>query len=206
MTEPHAAGTAGLLIDGDTLGESLRAVARAAPRASVTFPGLATSITNASLLTLAEHCARRLVADGVRRGDIVGLAAAPGPGLLAGFFGCWLAGAAVTVLPTRSGFSTTEGQVRRIGRMMDTAGMRHLVAGDPGDEMVWRLAQRRTGLCVVPALPADAPSGPLPPAEPADLAVVQFTSGTVTEPRGVLLSHRAVMAGLRAIAVSARFG
>ena len=204
MMENHAMGTTGLLLDGATLGESLRAVARAAPQASVTFPGLATSITNTSLLGRAEHCARRLVADGVRRGDIVGLAAPAGPGLLAGFFGCWLAGAAVTVLPTRPGFASTEGQLRRIGRMMDTAGMRHLVAGDPGDELIWQLAQSRAGLRVVPALAADAPSVPLPQSDPADLAVVQFTSGTVTEPRGVLLSHRAVMAGLRAIVVSAR--
>ena len=198
--------TTDLLLDGDTLGESLRAVARAAPQASVTFPGLATSITNVSLLSRAEHCARRLVADGVRPADIVGLVAPAGPGLLAGLFGCWLAGAAVTVLPALPGFSSTEGQLRRLGRMMDTAGMRHLVADDINDEMVWRLAQNRLGLCVVPALSADAPAVPLPRNDPADLAVVQFTSGTVTEPRGVLLRHGAVMAGLRAIAISARHG
>jgi fatty-acyl-CoA synthase len=204
MTEVHATGTAGLLLDGDTLGESLRAVACAAPQASVTFPGLAASMSNASLLNRAEQCARLLVADGVRRGDIVGLVAPPGPGLLAGLFGCWLAGAAVTVLPTQSGFSSTEGQLSRISRMMDTAGMRHLIAGDLGDDMVGRLVQCRTGLRVVPALVADAPFVALPHGDPGDLAVVQFTSGTVTEPRGVLLSHRAVLAGLRAIAVSAR--
>jgi fatty-acyl-CoA synthase len=192
-----------LLLDGGTLGESLRAVAGAAPEATVSFPGLGTSITNTWLLSRAEHCARRLVADGACPGDIVGLVAPAGPGLYAGLFGCWLAGAAVTVLPARPGFASTEGQLRRLGRMMDTAGMRHLVADDMNDEVVWRLAQNRPGLCVAPALPAEAPSVPLPRSDPADLAVVQFTSGTVTEPRGVLLSHRAIMAGLRAIVVSA---
>lgn len=192
------------LLDGGTLGESLRAIARAAPRASVSFPGLATSVTTARLLSHAEHCARRLIADGVRPGEIVGLFASAGPGLLAGLFGCWLAGAAATVLPARLGFVGTTGQIGRLERMMDAAGMRHLIAGDTNDELVRQLARDRPRLCVVPALPADAPSVPLPRSDPADLAVVQFTSGTVTEPRGVLLSHRAIMAGLRAIVVSAR--
>jgi fatty-acyl-CoA synthase len=195
-----------LLLDGDTLGEALHAVAGAAPQASISFPARATSITNTWLLSQADRCARRLVADGVRPGDIVGLLAPAGPGLMAGLFGCWLAGAAVTVVPVQLGFASTEGQLSRLGRMMDAAGMRHLVAADLNDELVRRLAQERPGLRVAPALPADAPSVPLPRSDPADLAVVQFTSGTVTEPRGVMLSHRAILAGLRAIVVSSRQG
>ncbi len=194
------------LLDGDTLGESLRAIARAAPLASVSFPGLGKRITNTWLLSHADHCARRLIADGVRPGDIVGLLAPAGPGLLAGLFGCWLAGAAVTVLPAQLGFFSTKGQLSRLGRIVDTAGMRHLIADDMNDDLVRQLAQDRPRMCVVPTLPADAPSVPLPRSDPAGLAVVQFTSGTVTEPRGVLLSHRAIMAGLRAIVVSARQG
>ena len=70
-----------LLLDGDTLGEALQAVARAAPQASISFPARATSITNTWLLSQADRCARRLVADGVRPGNIVGLLARPGQGL-----------------------------------------------------------------------------------------------------------------------------
>jgi fatty-acyl-CoA synthase len=194
------------LLAGDTLGESLRAVARAAPQASVSFPARATNMTNTWLLSHSDRCARGLVADGVRPGDIVGLIAPAGPGLLAGLFGCWLAGAAVTVVPAQLGFASTEGQLRRLGRMMDATEMRHLVADDLNDGLVRRLAQERPGLRAVPALPSDAPSVPLPRSDPGDLAVVQFTSGTVTEPRGVMLSHRAIMAGLRAIVVSSRQG
>ncbi len=206
VTQVHTMSKADLLLDGDTLGESLRAIAGAAPLASVSFPALGKRITNTWLLSHADHCARRLIADGVRPGDIVGLLAPAGPGLLAGLFGSWLAGAAVTVLPAQLGFFSTKGQLSRLGRMIDTAGMRHLVADDMTDDLVRQLAQDRPSLCVLPALPADAPSVPLPRSDPAGLAVVQFTSGTVTEPRGVLLSHRAIMAGLRAIVVSARQG
>lgn len=201
-----ATSKAAELIDGDTLAASLRAVAAAAPLASVTFPGLGKKITSTWLLDRADHCARRLIDGGVRPGDIVGVLAPPGPGLLAGLFGCWLAGAVVTVLPARPGFVNGNGQVGRLGRMVSTARVRHLVADDVHDDLVRQLAQDRLGLCVVPALAADAPSVPLPRSDPADLAVVQFTSGTVTEPRGVLLSHRAVMAALRAIVVSSRQG
>ena len=192
--------------DGGTLAEALRAVARAAPDASITFPARATSISNADLLCHAERCARGLALAGARPGNIVGLLAPAGPGLMAGLFGCWLAGAAVTVVPTRLGFASTEVQLGRIGRMMAAAGMRHLVVDDPDDELVRRLAQQRPGLRPVPALPAEAPRVPLPDSDPADLAVVQFTSGTVTEPRGVMLSHRAILAGLRAIVISSGQG
>ena len=112
----------------------------------------------------------------------------------------------MTVLPAQFGFFSTKGQLSRLGRMIGAAGIRHLVADDMNDDLVRQLAQDRPSLCVLPTLPADAPSVPLPRSDPADLAVVQFTSGTVTEPRGVLLSHRAIMAGLRAIVVSARQG
>jgi acyl-CoA synthetase (AMP-forming)/AMP-acid ligase II len=40
--------------------------------------------------------------------------------------------------------------------------------------------------------------------EPAALAVIQFTSGSTSDPRGVMLSHGTVMAGLRAVVSSGR--
>jgi acyl-CoA synthetase (AMP-forming)/AMP-acid ligase II len=47
-------------------------------------------------------------------------------------------------------------------------------------------------------------NGALPRIASADLAVVQYTSGSTMAPRGVMLTHANVLAGLSAIAVSAQ--
>ena len=182
-------------------GEALRAAAAAAPRAITVFPEADARIRVTDLLGQAESCAAALVADGVAGGDIVGVLAPTGPGLLVALFGAWLAGAAVTVLPLPT-LSDADGQRRRLYRIADSTRMRHLVADASCLEYAAPLQKALPRLRVRPAICPQAPAAALPSTAPDDLAVVQFTSGTTTHPRGVMLSHRAVIAGLRAIAIS----
>ncbi len=188
---------------GDTLGDSLLAVTASAPQAITVFPDADAQISAAGLADLAHSCARSLVADGVAPGDVVGVLAPAGPGLLAALFGTWLAGAAVTVLPLPSvGDPAT--QLGRLSRIADSAGMRHLVADARGLDCAKLLQRDRPGLRLRSAICPLPPPAVLPGVRPDDLAVVQFTSGTTTRPRGVMLSHRAVLAGLRSIVTSSR--
>jgi fatty-acyl-CoA synthase len=187
----------------DTLGDSLLAVAASAPRASTVFPDADAEISAAGLADLAHSCARSLLADGVAPGDVVGVLAPAGPGLLAALFGSWLAGAAVTVLPLPS-VGDPAAQLGRLSRIADSAGMRHLVADARGLDCARLLQRDRPGLRVWPAICPLPPRAVLPGVRPDDLAVVQFTSGTTTRPRGVMLSHRAVLAGLRSMVTSSR--
>ncbi len=186
---------------GGTLGDSLLAVAASSPQASTVFPDADAEISAAGLAELARSCARSLVADGVAPGDVVGVLAPAGPGLLAALFGTWLAGGAVTVLPLPP-VGDPAAQLGRLSRIADSAGMRHLVAHGRGLDCARLLQLDRPGLRLCPAICASPPRAVLPSVRPDDLAVVQFTSGTTTRPRGVMLSHRAVLAGLRSIVTS----
>jgi len=188
---------------GGTLGDSLLAVTASAPQAITVFPdaGAGAEISAAGLAELAHNCARSLVADGMAPGDVVGVLAPAGPGLLAALFGTWLAGGAVTVLPLPA-VGDPAAQLGRLSRIADSAGMRHLVADSRGLDCAKLLQRDRPGLRLCPAICALPPRAVLPGVRPDDLAVVQFTSGTTTRPRGVMLSHRAVLAGLRSMVTS----
>ncbi|MFI1963163.1 AMP-binding protein [Streptomyces pathocidini] len=189
---------------GRTLVDSL-AVRSAGPRpASIHFPGTGQRIDLAAVSEAAERCARHLRLAGVRPGEVVGLLAAPGPEFFVGFFGLLRAGAAVSVLPSPVGFAR-EGPLRaQLQRIVATARMRFVVCDAGLEAFVGELGALCPGLTVLRPRTSGGGGGPvLPEVRPDDLAVVQFTSGSTGRPRGVALSHRNVVAGLRAIAESA---
>lgn len=194
--------TADLLLHGDDLGQALRSVAVNAPGTTVAYPELDATITNAELLRHAEGLARALVAGGVRPGVVVGLLARSGPDLLAGLFGIWLAGAAASVLPQMVLSGDLGLQSGKLGRIVDAAGMRHLVVDPRCESSAGHLLALRPGLNAH-LVNAQGPRAlSLPDLSPDGIAVVQFTSGTTSSPRGVVLTHRAVIAGLTAVVVS----
>ncbi len=184
-------------LDGATLPEALDILARVAPSASVTFPGRGALISAGELAPAARRFALALAGLGVRREDLVGLLLPPGPDVLKSIFGTLHAGAAVVALPVRHVGQDPRGQAAMLARIADTAGMRHLIAGPEYAEIARELCR----LC--PQLTAVRPdlsggSGALPDITPHDLAFVQYTSGSTAAPKGVMVPHRAMLAGLRA--------
>jgi long-chain acyl-CoA synthetase len=147
----------------------------------------------ADIDTLAAHLAEY----GVRRGDRVMLLAANSPEWVTAFWAAHRLGA-VTVL-ANAWWSEPE-----VGHAIETASPKIVVADE-----------RRTGLVtaanvlhvdtvrsVIEGDPVAAPEL----AEPteSDPAVILFTSGTVTQAKGVLLNQRAVVANLQNILVRTR--
>jgi fatty-acyl-CoA synthase len=127
---------------------------------------------------------------GIGPGSRVGLLGDTGVDLVAALQAVWLCGAAVTVLPppTRSGDNLTA--IAADARL-------HLVvadAGPPGIE-VMDLAELAAA---ARAAPAAVPVRP----DPADLAVLQYTSGSTRDPSGVPVTHRHLAANLDAIKVA----
>ncbi|MFI6642479.1 AMP-binding protein [Streptomyces sp. NPDC050504] len=184
------------------------------PRAAVLFPHTGEQLTANGLDEASARFAHRLLSAGVRPGEVVGLLTPTAPEVFVGLFGIVRAGAAVSMLPSSPG--PPEHEAQRLAPTVDAARMRHLVVHTACAETAHALRELRPNLRLVPAdrtrtddtggpagLAGPAPADRLPAVAPEDLAVVQFTSGSTSAPKGVVLSHSTVLAGLRAIVESA---
>lgn len=186
----------------------LLAKGAAAERGAITGLRFVDRREGALLLTWRElhHRAARVGAAlqriGVRRGERVALVYPTGEEFFYGFFGA-LAAAAVPVPlypPVRLGRLAEYHE--RTARMLRAAGARVVLA----DRIVARLlgetierARPPLGCLTLDALPLTSalPAG-APPA-PDELALVQFSSGTTVDPKPVALSHRAILAQVKAL-------
>lgn len=140
------------------------------------------------LAAATYSAAAQIVEAGVRRGDIVALIVPTGPGFVAAYFGTLLAGATPAPLVPPTLFEPEE---RYIGRTADLvgAGAVLVVTENALVHVVGRVSARggldRPPLTI--SLHA-APAGEfhLPRAE---LALLQFTSGSSGQPRGVRVTY-----------------
>lgn len=132
----------------------------------------------------AEILARGLVAGGVERGDRVLLPLPSSREFAVAFFGAVLAGAVPAPCPPAPPFSRADEtrdriEVRRAAIearvVLDEVAVRELLRSEDSSE---------------------EDSSEAAPSSPEDLALVQFSSGTTSEPKAVALSHRAVTAQL----------
>ncbi|HSK74831.1 MAG TPA: fatty acyl-AMP ligase [Thermoanaerobaculia bacterium] len=136
-----------------------------------------------------------LAALGIAPGDRVALVFPTGIEFFDGFFGALLAGAVPVPLypPVRLGRMAE--YLARTARMIEVSGARIVLADSRVKRILGEaiaLAQPPLGCRTVGELPrGEAPQ--VRPA-PADLALVQFSSGTTVDPKPVALSHRALVA------------
>ena len=141
----------------------------------------------------AGACATRLASAGVGAGDKVLLWGENRPEWLVAFWGCLLRGVVVVPIDYRASASF----LQNVGQLVQA---RILLVGDEVEPAthagleVWRLADLS-----VPA-GAAAPAGPPTPTghTPArdDVAEIIFTSGATSEPKGVIITHRNVLANI----------
>jgi fatty-acyl-CoA synthase len=136
----------------------------------------------------AARQARRLIARGVEPGDAVGVLGPNRPEWVVSAFATWIAGA--VLVPVQIPLRIRDpGAFREQLRSLVAAGDCRLVLADPalaallpeGIAAAWEEKGEES---------AEAPPGPAPDSA----AVIQFTSGSTSEPKGALISHAAVMA------------
>ncbi len=162
---------------------------RGRPEANITF---------AELMRQAEGLARRIVARAAP-GERALLLCPSGIGFLVGFCGCALAGvvAVPMMLPRRH--STRDASAGIVADCTPRLALapRALIAGERGD-LVGRFDADLAWLAVDDAIPDAAPLD-LPVAGDA-LAFLQYTSGSTSAPKGVMVSHANLLANLAMIA------
>ncbi|MDX3386044.1 AMP-binding protein [Streptomyces niveiscabiei] len=189
------------MIDAGTLGDALEAMGRRERhKAVLVHPGSRTRLTAADLCTAVRRRAAHLLASGVRPGDVVAVLASPTAPALISLLAAVRAGAAVTVLPVRPMGRELPAQSEHLARIVATARARHVVVDDtpPYSELGDALRRRCAGLRLH-GVRGEARPVNLPTPGPDDLAVVQFSSGSLSAPKGVALTHRAFLAGVRTL-------
>jgi fatty-acyl-CoA synthase len=184
----------------------LRRIARAAERdTGITFVvgGGEDIVGWGDLHQQAKAHAAALQARGVRPGDHVALLSPTTRPLVTAIQGTWLAGATIVVLPLPMRLSSIDefaAQTRQRIRNADAAlvvvdaELAAFVAPEPGDPPMVGFAD----------LAGDPTAWVRPPDDPHRLAILQFTSGSTSDPKGVMLPDGALCANLDAVATAAR--
>ncbi|HEV2800038.1 MAG TPA: amino acid adenylation domain-containing protein [Pyrinomonadaceae bacterium] len=154
-------------------------------------------LSYASLDTRARAVAAWLQAN-VRRGERVALLFDPGIEFLAGFFGCLYAGAiAVPAYGSRGRRDRT--RIEAI--LQDSQPAAALTGGLRAAQTIEFAASHNLRAVSVETITDDAADDwRAPGTREAELAYLQYTSGSTTTPRGVMITHRNVLANLEYIA------
>ncbi len=150
----------------------------------------------------AVELARALAGSGVARGERLAIIAETSPDFMIFFFACQYAGLVPVPLPLSVNLGGREAYVARLRSMMKQAGARLAVAGP---DLVGYLEEAAKGLAVdflgTPddfyQLPAEG--GDLRPHGPDEPCYIQYSSGSTSLPRGVLVTQRAITENARAI-------
>ena len=166
--------------------------------------GAQTPLTYGELLERARRVAGGLVRRGVTPGRAVAIMLPTGIEYLACFLGVQLAGAVPLPIYPPARIAQIEDHFRRHERILANAEAQYLVTFDEARAVSRLLAARASGRCGLAtageldeseALALDFAASP----GPDDTAFLQYTSGSTGQPKGVVLTHRNVIASLHAM-------
>lgn len=158
-------------------------------------------LSYADLAVAVRRTAAGLVARGVAKGDVVALCSPNCPEFVVAYYAVLAAGGVVTTANPLAPAREIASQLVRSGaRWLITTealfggGARQAVASAGVRESF--VFGKATGATPFAALAGSARRAPPPAVTPDDLAILLFSSGTTGLPKGVMLSHRSLVASL----------
>ncbi|MGW7260555.1 AMP-binding protein [Streptomyces sp. NPDC054834] len=162
-------------------------------------PGGARHLTYAELDRRARALAVRLREHGAQ-GQPVLLLYPQGPEFLVGFAGCLYAGAVAVPAPLPGDRGE---RLQRVSGILKDTGARLVLtdAEHAADTSLWlAVSGRGETVCLATDLDeADPAAWRAPRTGPDDLAFLQYTSGSTSRPRGVMVTHRNLLANQEAL-------
>jgi 1-acyl-sn-glycerol-3-phosphate acyltransferase len=165
-----------------------------------------TPITYGQLWAEARRLASGLCARGIRRNDSVALMLPTSRDFFVAFLGIQLAGAVPVPIYPPFRASQLEAHLSRQARILENARAVLLISSRDTDLAArWlrtRLLELRDVLTVEDL--SSAVDVKLDAVRPSDVALIQYTSGSTGDPKGVVLTHANLIANVRAIGEAAR--
>jgi len=164
------------------------------------------SLTYGELNRRAGSLAEGLLSRGIEPGDRVALMLPTSIEFFIAFMGVLRAAAIPVPIYPPARLSQIEDHMRRQAGILRNAGARLLVTVPEGRRLAGLLRRQVDTLDSIESvdgLSVDAASLPLPPsAKPDDIALIQYTSGSTGDPKGVVLTHANLLANIRAMAAA----
>lgn len=140
---------------------------------------------------------------GLRKGDRLALIIPDNREFVLTFFGAMVVGVVPVPIFPRATFKAVEGYVDVLAHVIAASGSRVAVCMDANRPILTKLEERpdvslEAVITTETAFDGQAPATPVAQAAPEDLCFLQFTSGSTSKPKGVMVTHANVMANTKA--------
>lgn len=158
---------------------------------------LAEVLPYAALSHRAISTARKLLSLGLKHGDRVAVVAETGGDFMAAFFGCQYAGLVPCPVPYSMYIGGRDAYVQRIAGMFRAAHVAAVITTEDVKDHISEGAQAAGVASVFTYAELKACPESLVRLEgfgPDDVAYIQYSSGSTSSPKGVLITQRAIMA------------
>lgn len=160
------------------------------------------TLTYGDLARSARQFATGLLARNIGRGDRVALMLPTGIDFFVSFFGVLYAGAVPVPIYPPVRLSQLEEHVHRQSGILRNCGARLLITTERGKILAASIKPHVPTMedtVSVRDLMSGAPTMRLPSADARDTALLQYTSGSTGDPKGVILTHANLLANIRAM-------
>ncbi len=190
----------------DTVAQAIAEVGSHYPDLGFVFQNLKGDESSFPFPELERATARRAAALqrlGMEKGDRLGLVVIEPEDFILSFLAAIRVGVVPVPLYPPMSFGNLDAYAARTAKVLDNAGTKVLVASSRLQNILWSLVDTVPALerVVIAEQLGDGESAQpeYPTIDPEDLAFLQYTSGSTSDPKGVMVTHRSLVANAKGI-------